>query len=84
MEIKTVLLDSMGINRAIKRISHEIIENNKGVKNIVMLGIAKGGVPICDILEKNIFEIPHVILIAKIKILPNTMNIKKVNKKVII
>ena len=34
--------------------------------------------------EKNIFEIPHVILIAKIKIFPNTMNIKNVNKKVII
>ena len=60
MQIKTVLMDALAVDRALKRISHEIIENNKGVKNIVMLGIAKGGVPICDILEKNIFEIEKI------------------------
>jgi hypothetical protein len=56
MQIKTVLMDALAVERALKRISHEIIENNKGVKNIVMLGIAKGGVPVCDILAKNIFD----------------------------
>lgn len=62
MEIKTVLLDSMGINRAIKRISHEIIENNKGVSNVVLLGIARGGVPFCNLIKENIYQIENVSL----------------------
>lgn len=57
MQIKTILMDALAIDRALKRISHEIIEKNKGVNNIVMLGIAKGGIPICDILAKNIHDI---------------------------
>ena len=60
MQIKTVLMDALAVERALKRISHEIIENNKGVKNIVLLGIAKGGVPVCDILAKNIFDIEKI------------------------
>lgn len=34
--------------------------------------------------EKKIFEILHVALIAKINSFPNTINIKNVNKNVII
>ena len=60
MEIKTVLLDSIAISRALKRISHEIIENNKGVDNIVLLGIARGGIPVCDLLAENIYNIENV------------------------
>ncbi len=60
MQIKTILMDALAVDRALKRISHEIIENNKGVKNIVMLGIAKGGIPVCDILAKNIFHIEKI------------------------
>ena len=60
MEIKTVLLDSIAISRALKRISHEIIENNKGVDNIVLLGIARGGIPVCDLLAENIYQIENV------------------------
>ena len=60
MEIKTVLLDELAVKRALKRISHEIVENNKGVSNLVLLGIARGGVPICERLVKNISEIEGV------------------------
>lgn len=60
MEIKTVLLDAQAIDRAVKRISHEIIENNKGVNNLVLLGIAKGGVPFCKNLAVNISKIENV------------------------
>ncbi len=60
MQIKRVLMDALAIERALKRISHEIIENNKGVKNIVMLGIAKGGIPVCEKLARNIFDIENV------------------------
>ena len=39
---KTVLMDEQGINRALVRISHEIVEKNKGVEDIVLVGIALG------------------------------------------
>lgn len=63
MKIKTTLMDCLAIDRALKRISHEIIENNKGVYNVILIGIAKGGVPICEKLSNNIkqienFEVP--------------------------
>ena len=60
MEVKTVLLDNLAVKRALKRISHEIIENNKGVSNVVLLGIARGGIPICAKLAENIREIEGV------------------------
>lgn len=60
MKVKTILLDSMAISRALRRISHEIIENNKGVSNVVLLGIARGGIPVCDLLAENIYNIENV------------------------
>lgn len=39
----TVLLDESGIKRALTRISHEILERNKGVQGIVLIGIRSGG-----------------------------------------
>ena len=59
MEIKTVLLDSVAVDRALRRISHEIIENNKGVNNVVLLGIARGGIPFCELLAKTIRQIEN-------------------------
>lgn len=59
MEIKTVLLDSLAVERALKRIAHEIIENNKGVSNVVLLGIARGGIPVAQKLAKNISNIEN-------------------------
>lgn len=56
-KIKAELLDQLGVERALRRISHEIIETNKGVENIVLIGVAKGGIPICERLAKNIEEI---------------------------
>lgn len=60
MKIKTVLLDDQAVGRALKRISHEIAENNKGVKSVVLLGIARGGVPVCEKLAENIYAIENV------------------------
>ena len=59
MELKTVLLDDQALGRALRRISHEIVENNKGVKNVVLLGIARGGVPVSELLAENIYKIEN-------------------------
>ncbi len=60
MKIKAELLDSIGIERALRRIAHEIIENNKGVNNLVLLGVVRGGVPICERLASNIENIEKI------------------------
>lgn len=54
---KTVLMDSESIRRALTRISHEILEKNKGVDNIVLVGIRTRGVPIAERLAENIAKI---------------------------
>jgi pyrimidine operon attenuation protein / uracil phosphoribosyltransferase len=41
-----VVLDARDIGRALTRISHEILERNKGAGDLVLLGIPRRGVPI--------------------------------------
>ena len=57
---KTVLMDTQGINRALVRIAHEIIERNKGVENVVLVGIRTRGVPIAERLAAAIRDIEKV------------------------
>lgn len=56
MDFKSVLLDEKAIKRTLTRISHEIIEKNKGVDNIVMIGIQRRGVPIAQRIARLIEE----------------------------
>jgi pyrimidine operon attenuation protein/uracil phosphoribosyltransferase len=51
------LLDKKEIDRALIRISHEIIERNKGVEDLCLVGIQKGGVYIASRLAKKIGRI---------------------------
>ena len=48
------------MRRAIVRIAHEIIERNKGVDNVVLVGIRTRGVPIAERLAAAINEIEKV------------------------
>jgi pyrimidine operon attenuation protein/uracil phosphoribosyltransferase len=43
---KTVLMDATAMDRALTRISHEIIEHNKGIEKVALLGIQRRGVPL--------------------------------------
>ena len=45
---KTVLMDEQAMHRALVRIAHEILEKNKGVDNIVLVGIRSRGVPLAE------------------------------------
>jgi pyrimidine operon attenuation protein / uracil phosphoribosyltransferase len=51
-----VVLESSDISRALTRIAHEILENNKGSKNIVLLGIPSRGVPLANRIAEKISE----------------------------
>ncbi len=44
MVIKTELLDTKALDRALTRIAHEIIERNKGIEDLCFLGIKTRGV----------------------------------------
>lgn len=55
MELKAVLLDEKAIQRTLKRISHEIIEKNKGTEDIVLIGIKSRGLPLAARIA-NIIE----------------------------
>jgi pyrimidine operon attenuation protein / uracil phosphoribosyltransferase len=57
---KALILDKPGIDRALTRIAHEILEKNKGAANIVLVGIQKGGVHLSKRLAEKIREIEKV------------------------
>jgi len=56
MPDKVQVMDSLGINRAITRITHEIIEKNKGTDELVIIGIQRRGVTIAQRLASSIKE----------------------------
>ena len=55
--MKKKIMDKDGINRSLTRIAHEIIEKNKGVEDIIIIGIYKRGVSLAERLVKKIEEI---------------------------
>ncbi|CAH2212818.1 bifunctional pyr operon transcriptional regulator/uracil phosphoribosyltransferase PyrR [Tepidibacter aestuarii] len=57
MKEKAKLMDDKAIARAITRISYEIIEKNKGIEDIVLVGIKTRGVPLADRIGKKIESI---------------------------
>lgn len=60
MMSKNMILDELAMNRAITRISHEILEKNKSAKNLAIIGIKTRGVPIAQRISDKIFEIDGV------------------------
>ncbi len=57
MIVKAVIMDNKAIARATTRISNEIIERNKGVKDLVLVGIKTRGVPFAKRIAEMIFRI---------------------------
>lgn len=62
--VERVLLSAEEIRRAITRISHEIVERNKGAEDIVLIGVRSRGVPLAArlaaiISELEGFSVPH-------------------------
>ena len=54
MHLKASLLDENAIRRALTRLSHAIIEKNKGVEDIVLVGIKRRGYPLAERLSEFI------------------------------
>jgi len=45
---KALIMDDVALDRALKRIAHEIIEKNKGAKDLALIGVHRRGVPIAE------------------------------------
>jgi pyrimidine operon attenuation protein/uracil phosphoribosyltransferase len=54
---ETAILDKAGIARAVTRITHEILEQNKGGEKLALIGIRTGGDHLATLLRARINEI---------------------------
>jgi pyrimidine operon attenuation protein / uracil phosphoribosyltransferase len=54
MNVKKRLLDGARMNRAIRRMAIEIVERNRGVDDLIIVGIRSRGVPIGERIAKEI------------------------------
>ena len=57
MAFKATLMDSTTMDRALTRIAHEILERNKGLENICLIGIQRRGVPLAERIAAKIAAI---------------------------
>lgn len=60
MEFKAEIMDEMAMRRALLRISHEIVEKNKGTTDLAIVGIKRRGEVLAEIIRKNISRIEDV------------------------
>ena len=56
-KVETSILDKAGIDRAITRVAHEILEYNKGGDNLALIGIRTGGDHLAALLQARINDI---------------------------
>lgn len=59
---KAQLMDEKAMARAITRISHEIIEKNKGIEDLVLVGVKTRGIPLARRVQLKIEEIEGKLL----------------------
>jgi pyrimidine operon attenuation protein/uracil phosphoribosyltransferase len=57
MQEKTQIMDDEGIGRALTRIAHEMLERNKGTRDLILVGIRRRGVPLARRIAARIKEI---------------------------
>lgn len=57
MKQKAQILDEAGLNRALMRIAHEIVERNRGAENLRLIGVRRRGEPIARRVGGNIQKI---------------------------
>ena len=54
LEFKADIMDKSAMERALRRIAHEIIENNRGVDGLTLVGIQRRGVTLAKMLQEMI------------------------------
>jgi pyrimidine operon attenuation protein/uracil phosphoribosyltransferase len=54
------ILDGKGVERVLTRLTHEILEKNRGASDIVLVGVALGGVPLSKAIRRIIKAIEGI------------------------
>lgn len=57
LKLKAFVLDDKSMKRALVRIAHEIIEKNKDVEDLVIVGVKRRGYPLAKRIAENIQNI---------------------------
>lgn len=60
----TVILNALGVQRALTRIAHEIAERNETCADVVLVGIQTGGVPLGERIAKLLSGIVNLTIPA--------------------
>ncbi len=60
MKEKTIIMDEASKSRALYRISHEILEKNKGTQDLILIGILTRGVQMAKAIRENVKKIEGV------------------------
>ena len=60
LKFKADIMDENAMKRALRRIAHEIIENNDGVENLRLVGIQRRGVTLAKMLREMIEQVEGV------------------------
>jgi pyrimidine operon attenuation protein/uracil phosphoribosyltransferase len=55
-----LVMDAQAIERALRRVAHEVLERNKGTEGLVLIGIRSRGIHIASRLAENIRAIEDV------------------------
>jgi pyrimidine operon attenuation protein / uracil phosphoribosyltransferase len=58
--MKTIVLDADGLRRTVNRLSHEVVEKNKGVQDVVFVGIRTRGEFLAHRVARKIAEIENM------------------------
>ena len=57
---RNTVLDATDVDRAVRRMAHEIIERNSGLEDLVIIGLQTGGVPFAGALAAALLQIENV------------------------
>ncbi|MDR2587370.1 MAG: bifunctional pyr operon transcriptional regulator/uracil phosphoribosyltransferase, partial [Coriobacteriales bacterium] len=60
LETKSIVMDAVAIDRALTRITHEILESNRGAEGIALVGIVTRGDLLALELARRIRQIEGV------------------------
>lgn len=60
MKRKAMIMDEAAVGRALARITHEIIERNRGAESLCLLGVKRRGIPLAQTLAENILRFEGV------------------------
>lgn len=53
MEWKSDIMDEAAVRRSMARVTHEIIERNNGLTDLILLGVRRRGMPLAAMLAEN-------------------------------